>query len=170
MDLIRSTRFFSASVSESRGSSSGTTLSSELAFSCTCERYHTLMSQVKKWTLCYCYRDLVIHITNQLTEGFVSEEKRMMACAPFCAFCETALIGKIYHNPETPAANTSTSHDFHTFMSGIGGNSPKGGGGIKNSWWQSRFPSHTTVLRLSVRQHTYYSDTNPKPSWEREKE
>lgn len=49
----------------------------------------------------------------------------MMACAPFCAFCETALIGKIYHSPETPAANIS-SHDFHTFMSGIGGHSPKG--------------------------------------------
>lgn len=68
---------------------------------------------------CYSY--------NQLTEGFVSEEKRMMACAPFRAFCETALIGKIYHNPETAAANTSSSHDFHTFMSGIGGHSPKGG-------------------------------------------
>lgn len=35
MDLIRSIRFFSASASESRGSSSGTTQSSELVFSCT---------------------------------------------------------------------------------------------------------------------------------------
>lgn len=38
MDLIRSIRFFSASVSESRGSFSGTTLRSVLTFSCICTR------------------------------------------------------------------------------------------------------------------------------------
>ena len=45
MDLMRSTRFFSVSVSvsvsESRGSLSGTTLGSEVAFSCTCRRQNT---------------------------------------------------------------------------------------------------------------------------------